>query len=122
MSRPNNNNQLLAIGLATAAVASLAYYYVYSQQQKEKQVPTKPEPAVYPKKLDVDEDMDRKVTPATTEQKSKSTAGEDDERTLHARIEELDKEGKVLFKAKKVSLLELVLIHFMLSTLTLLAH
>lgn len=53
------------------------------------------------------EDVDHKVTPATTAnpaQKSK-TSVEDDEKTLHLRIEELDKQGKALFKAKKVSIL-----------------
>lgn len=110
MSRSSKNNtQLIAIGLATAAVASLAYFYVYSQKQREKQVPSKPEqPPVYPKKLDVEEDLDRKVSPPSTTQAQKpnsstGSSGGDEEKNLHARVEELDKEGKALFKAKKVS-------------------
>jgi hypothetical protein len=101
----NNQNQFIAIGLATAAVASLAcYYYLYSQQPKEKQGTTKAEPTV--KKLDIDdEDVERKVTPVTTAEPTpqpKDTV-DSDEKTLHARIEDLDKQGKALFKAKKVS-------------------
>ena len=108
MSRPGNNqNQFIAIGLATAAVASLAcYYYVSSQHLKEKQGTTKSEATVYPKKLDVDEEeeVERKVVPGSAaDQTPKSSTEGDDEKTLHTRIEELDKQGKALFKAKKVS-------------------
>ncbi|GAX20186.1 hypothetical protein FisN_12Hh031 [Fistulifera solaris] len=99
----NNQNQFIAIGLATAAVASLAcyYYYLYSQQSKEKQGTTKADPTV--KKLDIDdEDVERKAPAATAEPtpQPKDTA-DSDEKTLHGRIEDLDKQGKALFKAKK---------------------
>ena len=110
----SKRNGQIALGAAAALVAASTVYYLYkSRHQPEKVVEltsddnesrsvpppevetvdnTKPPVAVTPKKPS--------VTP--------TAAGNTSDKELHARIEELDKKGKALFKSKQVRFLSLV--------------
>jgi len=110
--RPTQN-QLIVIGLAAAASMSLLLWYL-TKGSPEKSVDSKQS-----KKAPASESSNSRSIPETPPKKDRSvkTAAEEktplvkntnlaekeDDKDLHARIEELDKKGKVLFKNKQVS-------------------
>jgi len=113
----NKNTQYVVMGMLAVAAAGVVYYVSKQQQSTTKS-----------KKLDDDNDLSDDVTvkakgrsfdfsgvKSTTvdstedddmnnKEKSVEPIGEMDEKTLHARIEDLDKKGKAFFKNKQVSL------------------
>jgi cell division protein FtsN len=112
MSKSNNNNQTVAIALAMAAAASLALYFYMHQEDEETvkasskskkldDVPSSPAD----RSLDVDSNLTPKTSNATPEKNPPKKLDEDarlEEKRLHARIEELDKKGKALFRNRQV--------------------
>ena len=115
------DNQVIMIGLAAAAAASLLYYFAFAQTSAKEEVQKKT------KRLDDDDDRDMiqpssskdrsissvnslgtekasnisAATAARAEEKNRELEKLDD-KTLHAKIEEMDKKGKALFKNKQV--------------------
>mmetsp|Transcript_20888 Transcript_20888/g.45310 ORF Transcript_20888/g.45310 Transcript_20888/m.45310 type:complete len:659 (-) Transcript_20888:76-2052(-) len=119
-SRQNNKTLMVVGGLAAAATASLVMWYLTSSSSRaEPEGSTKK-----PKKLSTDDNgsKSRSAPPITTPTNAAGGVVDDEEqtpvvqnknrnlkhsslnqgeRTLHARIEELDKKGKALFKNKQ---------------------
>jgi len=97
MPRSGPNTQIVAAGLATAAVVSILYFWYSSKQEdalmnKKKLLVGDDSSASTPNRGGKDE-----KTPLTKNGKK------DDEKNLHVQIEDLDKQGKALFKNKQVS-------------------
>ena len=88
MSSKSKNTQLLVAGLVAAATVSLVLYYASTSKPKSK---------------DVDSKKSSSRSIDTTPKKS-NRSDVVEEKEMHAKIEELDKKGKALFKAKQVGL------------------
>jgi hypothetical protein len=108
--KANQNTQLIVLGLAAAAAASLLFLWLQQQKDNEKAaVPSSK------KVFDDDDEMTGRsmasdtsttkasnATTSTSTKPAKKLDDEWDEKTLHAKIEELDKKGKAYFKNKQV--------------------
>ena len=97
MSSKNKNTQLLVVGLVAAVSVSLILYYSSKSSSTAKE-PTKK------KKLDDDAAASKGSGSRSIDLTPKKSNRTDttDEKEMHAKIEELDKKGKALFKNKQV--------------------
>jgi tetratricopeptide (TPR) repeat protein len=109
----SNNQQTtyLVLGLAGVATA-LALWYTLSSSTKGKQDTSKKSPnvdtpatasassGITPQKSNVHSSA-ASTSASTAASSSTASGNEEDEKTLHRRIEEIDRKGKTLFKDKK---------------------
>jgi hypothetical protein len=103
---------VIVAGLASAASISLLLYYLSKQRkltEKQKSVTSQSSEPLSTAKSKSAEGKGGDKTPVRTNASSSAstveTVSEDkdvDEKSLHLRIEELDKKGKAFFKEKKV--------------------
>jgi hypothetical protein len=100
MSSKSKNTQLLVAGLVAAATVSLVLYFATSSSKAT--VPSKK------KKLDDDNSTKKSSNRSIDVTPKKSNRSDVDEKEMHAKIEELDKKGKALFKNKQVGRVALV--------------
>ena len=91
MSSKSKNTQLLVAGLVAAATVSLVLYYTSTTKA------TAPS-----KKKDVDDATTKSSNRSIDVTPKKSNRSDVEEKEMHAKIEELDKKGKALFKNKQV--------------------
>ena len=105
----NNNSQLLIAGLAAAATASLLYYLIFANASEKTDADAEAKAKAKAKALAMD--APGKATSPSAKSAAKksemaaspsSSGGKLDDKALHAKIEELDKKGKALFKNKQV--------------------
>lgn len=125
MSRLNQTQIVLIGGIAAAATLSLLYYFVFSRRElaDAKKVDSELEDIAGSTTTDTKKDTASRTTssssaasvpasPEPTPRGSAASAEKDktplvkntkkDEKEIHAKIEELDKRGKALFKDKQV--------------------
>jgi hypothetical protein len=111
----SNSSQMIMVGLAAAASLSLVYFLLTRDQDEKAKAETKQKPT---KALDNEGKKSKSISPGSTppisntsddaaraEEKNKeiSQPGNNmEEKALHAKIEEMDKKGKALFKDKQV--------------------
>lgn len=99
MGRSSKQTQV-TLGLLAAVLASVALWYAYSNFQKEEteqESGKQSSKAVHDTPTKSAKKLDRTSTPLV----SNKSRGKEEEKSLHSKIEELDKRGKALFKAKK---------------------